>query len=488
LQVSEKREGENPLPSSIVLLTTTRESFLSPVAKHLEEIGVATIVIPAKRLKAINRKAYSLRREPALGRRSFDDWRLIGPELLQTLDRTLLKPLSGKELIGYFNWLVLLSNELLDGIPEGATLIFEHSPHHSWSITFAHVAESRGHKTLSLEDTLVSRRITIRRALRPERPEYVRAAQDINLTNGLLRSSVLVSANHRRDQSLHRKSRSRYETLKHFCGWFGELLFLVASSAVPKSRQKKFLRGRWPVDDPLVVAAAKVQAAKKAASNNRFLTRFGSQDAHREQYGKYAYMALPRQPERTTEPDCGQYADPLLFLVDVRNALDESGHPDMPILVREHPWQNRQPVDHITLPFRGKGFYEFIRGIPNVRLVHPNVSPDELMEGARLVVTANGSSAWEGLTRGKPALTARKRWYADCGAVTHLIDEPDIKSKLAVILGLSSEEILAGVERFLIEERVSLPVHIGEPLSEVETTAWASAMADALVERTSLSL
>jgi hypothetical protein len=226
-----------------------------------------------------------------------------------------------------------------------------------------------------------------------------------------------------------------------------------------------------------------IRAVLKAYSNNRTLKRFGDQDAHRRLAGRYAYLALPYQPERTTEPDCGEYADPLYFLAQVREALDEAGYISLPILVKEHPWQNLQPVDHITLPFRGRMFYKHLRLMKNVLLVHPSVSPDDLIDGARLVVTANGSTAWEGLIRGKPALTARRRWYSQCGATVHLIDERDIKPKLELLLSLDAAAVKSMVTKFLDEERVSVPAPIGGDLSDFDLEVWASAMANALIKR-----
>jgi hypothetical protein len=193
------------------VFVSTKESILAPVAERLRGAGIPSTLLPVKQIKAVNRRAYSLRNEPIAGSVSFDDWRLAAAELLQTLDRTLLKPLSGKEIIGYFNWLVKLYKAFLEDIPPDFVIIFEHSPHHSWAVAFAHVAESRGNTVLSLEGTLVPRRITLRRALNPERPVYMHASDDEELPFDILRSDEPLSASHRLDQLRHRRMRTLKE-------------------------------------------------------------------------------------------------------------------------------------------------------------------------------------------------------------------------------------------------------------------------------------
>ena len=75
------------------------------------------------------------------------------------------------------------------------------------------------------------------------------------------------------------------------------------------------------------------------------------------------------------------------------------------LYVKEHPGQ-------IQRTWRSKSEYEQIMNIPNVVLLHPNVSNEEIYEKCELVITIAGSSGFEALFYRKPVITFRDMYYS----------------------------------------------------------------------------
>jgi len=67
------------------------------------------------------------------------------------------------------------------------------------------------------------------------------------------------------------------------------------------------------------------------------------------------------------------------------------------LFVKEHPM--------MFILWRKTSFYKEIRSLPNVVLIHPSVSSDELMENCSLVISTAGTSALESIFHGKSAIT-----------------------------------------------------------------------------------
>jgi hypothetical protein len=125
----------------------------------------------------------------------------------------------------------------------------------------------------------------------------------------------------------------------------------------------------------------------------------------------YLYFALPYQPEKSTSPEAGVYAD----LVAAVELLSLSIPDGWRIAVREHPfqWNSRGSGEQC----RSLSFYEDFVELPNVQFVSLETSPFELMDGARAVVTMTGTSGFEAVVRGVPVLAFGKAWYLACEGV-----------------------------------------------------------------------
>lgn len=107
---------------------------------------------------------------------------------------------------------------------------------------------------------------------------------------------------------------------------------------------------------------------------------------------KFVYVPLHYQPENTTVPLGGVFADQLLMIEMLAAALP----PDVYLYVKDHP---AQPSMH-----RDYDYYRRILEIPQARLIHRFYNSFRLTEHCGAIATVTGTAAWEALFREKPVL------------------------------------------------------------------------------------
>jgi len=110
------------------------------------------------------------------------------------------------------------------------------------------------------------------------------------------------------------------------------------------------------------------------------------------------------------------------------------------LYVKEHP-------TNVTRNWRSVSDYKEIMNIPNVRLLHPSASQDELFQNCSLVISAKGSSCLEATFYGKPSIVFEKVYYSILPSVHYV----ETLSKLPETIRSSLQETvnLQDVERFL---------------------------------------
>ncbi len=104
----------------------------------------------------------------------------------------------------------------------------------------------------------------------------------------------------------------------------------------------------------------------------------------------FIYVPLHFQPENTTSPLGGVYANQLLMIELLAANLPEN----YLLYVKENPnqtWVNR----HIQ-------FYLDLLAIPQVRLISRKVNTFSLIDNCVATATVTGTAGWEGLFKGKP--------------------------------------------------------------------------------------
>jgi len=127
---------------------------------------------------------------------------------------------------------------------------------------------------------------------------------------------------------------------------------------------------------------------------------------------KYVYFGLHYEPERTTNPDGGEFHDQLLALIKLRNILPD----DVQIYVKEHPSQFYRTMRGLL--GRSPIFYEQIKNIKGVKLIGQEIQSLSLTRNAQFVSTISGSVAIEAAILGKRALIFGDAWFTGMPNVT----------------------------------------------------------------------
>jgi hypothetical protein len=136
----------------------------------------------------------------------------------------------------------------------------------------------------------------------------------------------------------------------------------------------------------------------------------------------FIYVPLQYQPEVSTSPLGGVYVNQLL-LVELLAKTVPAG---WSIYVREHPFTfDKKGSGELTRDF---DFHRRLSAIPNVWLIPLEVSAFDLIDAAKAVATVTGTSGWEAVMRGKPALVFGQAWYGKCEGVFSAADAEDCKA------------------------------------------------------------
>ena len=122
----------------------------------------------------------------------------------------------------------------------------------------------------------------------------------------------------------------------------------------------------------------------------------------------FIYYALSFEPERTTNPDGGDFHDQAIALAKLRELVPAN----VRIVVKEHPTQ----FYRIERGTKGRSpiFYNFLNNIEGVILVGDEVDSLELIRKSIFVASISGTVAFESAIIGKPTLIFGDAWYAGC--------------------------------------------------------------------------
>jgi hypothetical protein len=150
---------------------------------------------------------------------------------------------------------------------------------------------------------------------------------------------------------------------------------------------------------------------------------------------KFVLLALHYQPEETSCPTGGTYADQITIL----KILDEVLPADIGIVVKEHRTQfytHRESASG-----RDASFYHRLKTVSSDRVVFSsvNTSPFDLIDKAVATATISGTIGWESAIRGTPTLVFGRAWYENMPRVHKVKSRQDL---LDIIPNLESEKNL----------------------------------------------
>jgi hypothetical protein len=162
----------------------------------------------------------------------------------------------------------------------------------------------------------------------------------------------------------------------------------------------------------------------------------------------YVYFALHFQPERSTLPEGGEYSDQISVVRHLSRNLPKGWK----LYVKEHPRQfDSWPPDLRKMHARQPDFYEIISAIKNVELISIDFNSEKLISLSKIAITVTGSSGWQAMMAGVPAITFGRAWYSDapaCRLVKNIMEVGDAIKDLSIY---SKDDVVAGMESFLSE-------------------------------------
>ena len=157
--------------------------------------------------------------------------------------------------------------------------------------------------------------------------------------------------------------------------------------------------------DPLMAGIENLKIRKNISANfeEKFDSTFPTED--------FLFFPLHYEPERTTVPDGGKYYDQLKAVVKLRERLD----PSIPILVKEHflTFSMALHGHHGRSPY----FYDVIKALPNTYLIDYRLNTRKLMKTANWVATISGSTLYESVALGTPAIMFGHSWFENAPGI-----------------------------------------------------------------------
>ena len=128
--------------------------------------------------------------------------------------------------------------------------------------------------------------------------------------------------------------------------------------------------------------------------------------------GPFATYFLHFEPERTSMPDGGVFADQLFAIRSIAASLGQR----LPLVVVEHPSQAGLALRGFRS--RREHFYDEIMAIPGVFLVSRDVEREQIFSSSKMIITLTGTVALEAVSRGVPVLCLGYPWYRGLEGVT----------------------------------------------------------------------
>lgn len=176
----------------------------------------------------------------------------------------------------------------------------------------------------------------------------------------------------------------------------------------------------------------------------------------------YVYLAPHFQPERTTTPDAGLYQHTELIVETLAAALPAGWR----IYYKEHPSNFRRPIrlDNV----RNVAYYETLRHLaPQIVFVDVATDPFLLIDNAKAVATARGTSGWQAITRDKPALVFGDAWYSHCPGAFRIASIEELRTVFRRLPSLVIDPV-ATAAYVAAAERCSWDLHFRRDVSLME--------------------
>jgi len=150
---------------------------------------------------------------------------------------------------------------------------------------------------------------------------------------------------------------------------------------------------------------------------------------------KFLYFPLHTEPEAKILTTSPFFSNQLAVIENIARSIPV----DFILYVKEHPGQGLKL-------WRSINYYKKILELPNVKLVHPSVNPQELISKCSCVISISGSTGFEALFYKKPVILFSDEYY-DCLSmvtkITNITDLPDLILKNLTSFEFNNKEFNA---------------------------------------------
>lgn len=154
----------------------------------------------------------------------------------------------------------------------------------------------------------------------------------------------------------------------------------------------------------------------------------------------YIYFPLHQEPEMSLLIDAPYYTNQ----AEVINHIAKSLALGYKLLVKDHPMAKEEG--------RTISFYKDLMNLPNVKVVHPSVTRDEIIKKCSLVITINGTTGFEAGFFGKPSIIFIKTDYSTMPSVYQIntIEELPSVIKMCLRKNIDLEAVSKYVEQLFV--------------------------------------
>lgn len=147
----------------------------------------------------------------------------------------------------------------------------------------------------------------------------------------------------------------------------------------------------------------------------------------------FIYFPLHFEPERVLLIEAFYYSEQLTIIKNIAKSLPVG----YKLYVKEHPGME-------TVYWRDKSFYNQIRNLPNVRLLHPSVNPKEIVKKCSLVITIAGTTGQEAALQKKPVIVFTDQIYNQLPSVIKLNNIEELPNAIKNCLNLEIDSYSIG--------------------------------------------
>ena len=158
----------------------------------------------------------------------------------------------------------------------------------------------------------------------------------------------------------------------------------------------------------------------KIQNRTKFIEKNFTKKIH---YDNFIFFPLQLEPERTLLIDAPFFTNQLEIIRNISKSLPIG----YKLLVKEH-------AAMITRSWRDINWYEELMKIPNVILVHPSVTPDEILSKCSLVITITGTAGLDAAYYNKPSIVFSDVLYSRLSSVILIKNISELPSTIRIAL------------------------------------------------------